>query len=162
MVEGQIFSEMIHIAILLNIEELRKKPMSEKQLTDFMSSEDFKNLSRELAEKGDYLLVPNRGDKGVCASLFNRIAKTVAVLSFLSFGFPFYGKIYKCEHTDTCRLMKPTQYAAGPEPCCKIKLTIKNDKIENETKTESEYVKETTARIEDINAQDGRQLSLFR
>jgi hypothetical protein len=75
----------LSVAVPLHIEELKKKGGPDE--ADFKQATE---LSRVLGERGDVLLFGSK-KKGETAELFNSVARTLAVLSYVPGGVTLFG-----------------------------------------------------------------------
>ena len=84
-------ADMLSVAVPLHIAQLKEKggPTAE----DYKQAQETSNI---LGERGDILLFGG-GKKGECADLFNRTAKSIAILSYASGGVDIFGQHFEAK-----------------------------------------------------------------
>ena len=82
----------LSVAVPLCIEQM--KSLGGPSTSDFVEAAKF---GRVLSEKGDILLFGGR-KKGETANMFNKTAKSIAVLSFCPGGIELFGCHFEAKH----------------------------------------------------------------
>lgn len=85
-------AEMLQVAVPLWIHSFYQTPWSELQT----QIQDLPSFSQVLTEKGDRLLYG--GKTGEAAVLFNQLAKSIALMSFLPGGISTFGQHWESKH----------------------------------------------------------------
>jgi len=91
MKDNNILAIAMSAAVPLHIISLKDKGGPTKE--DFSALQETSDI---LGEKGDILLFGsnNKKDKGLCADIFNKTAKAIAILSFVPGGINIFGQHY--------------------------------------------------------------------